>query len=86
MNDPLAERLTPPKLAKIWGVKPEKVIAFIKSGELDAIDISKHPGIGRPRYRISVKAVMEFENRRSVKPPPKRMKKPIQSAEVEKFF
>ena len=75
MTDSLGEWSRPRKLAQIWGVKPDTVIAFIKAGELDAIDISKNPGVGSPRYLISPKAIIEFEKRRAVKPPPKRIKR-----------
>jgi hypothetical protein len=61
---------TPPDLAKRWRVKPEKVIGFIRRGELRAFDVSTIPGVGRPRFRISIDAVIEFENRRGVQPAP----------------
>lgn len=56
--------LTPPALAKRWGITPEKVIAFIRRGELRAFDVAS-PGSKRPRYRILLDAVCEFEHRRS---------------------
>ena len=56
---------TPPQLAKRWGIKPSRVIAMIRSGELRGFDISATPGVGRPRYRISQDAVLEFELKRS---------------------
>ena len=59
--------LTPPELARRWRVKPSKVLGFIRSGELRAFDVSSRPG-GRPRFRIPVDAVIEFENRRMPKP------------------
>lgn len=59
------QTLTPPELARRWRVKPERIIAWIRSGELRAFDVSSNPGVGRPRYRISLDATIEFENRRS---------------------
>ena len=56
---------TPPQLATRLGVKPETIIRFIRRGELRAFDVSGRPGIGRPRFRIAVDAVIEFENKRS---------------------
>ena len=44
---------TPPRLATKWGVSPSKVIAFIKSGELKAFNISKYRH-NRPRYLIEL--------------------------------
>jgi len=66
---------TPPKFAKTLGVKPEKIIGFIQSGELIAIDVSAKPGVGRPRYRIPPSAIADFIARRTVTPrlkPPRR--------------
>jgi hypothetical protein len=37
--------LTPPELARRWRVKPERVIVWIKSGELRAFDVSSRPGV-----------------------------------------
>lgn len=73
--------LTPPELGRRWGVNPAKVIGWIRSGELDAIDLSSRPGIGRPRYRISTEAIELFESRRaagavSTSQRPKRTRRP----------
>jgi hypothetical protein len=70
-------KLTPPELAKLWGVAPEKIVFWIKSGELPAIDASRVRG-ARPRYLIDEDAIAEFEARRQVTPPlpqPKRRRK-----------
>ncbi len=78
--------LTPPELAKRWRVKPARDIAWIRSGELRAFDVSSRPGMGRPRYRIPQDAILEFENRRSgatTKATKQRRKEP---AGVIKFF
>lgn len=58
--------LTPPKYAERLGCKSETVIGLIRSGELRAFDISKKTAT-RPRYRISMDAIIEFENNRSGK-------------------
>lgn len=57
--------LSPPQYAKRLGIKPEKVLQWIRNGELRAIDVSSCPGVGRPRYRIPADAVVEFEETRS---------------------
>ena len=63
----MAERYyTPPQLAKLWGIKPGSVLGFIRSGELRAFDISSKPGVGRPRWKISLDSIIEFQNRRSL--------------------
>ncbi|MFV1968387.1 MAG: helix-turn-helix domain-containing protein, partial [Pirellulaceae bacterium] len=62
-------KLTPPELASRWGISPEKVVAWVRSGELRAIDASTRRG-GRPRYLIDISDVEAFERRRAVAPPP----------------
>lgn len=59
--------LTPPELARIWGCKPDKVLAFIKSGQLRAIDLSERRD-KRPRFRIDPADVELFETARQVVP------------------
>ncbi|MAT15623.1 MAG: hypothetical protein CMJ46_10180 [Planctomyces sp.] len=59
---------TPPQLAKRWRVKVEQVYAWIKSGELEAYDLSFRTGSRRPRYKIYRSAVEAFEKQRKVKP------------------
>ncbi len=76
--------LTPPELARRWRVKPSKVLGFIRSGELRAFDVSSRPG-GRPRFRIAIDAVIEFENRRAPKPVPKTRQRK-QSVDVIEYF
>ena len=60
-------KMTPPELARLWGVSPDKVTGWIRSGELSAIDASTKLG-GRPRYLIDQGAIAAFERRRAVVP------------------
>ena len=61
-------KVTPPQLAKRWGVSPDKIIYFIASGELRAIDASLRRG-ERPRYLIDEEDIAAFEAAREVAPP-----------------
>jgi hypothetical protein len=61
----MSRRFTPPKLAKFWGISPDKITALIKAGQLDAIDLAS-PGSKRPRYSISEESIVAFEARRAV--------------------
>jgi hypothetical protein len=79
-------KLTPPQLAAQWGIKPEKVIAWIRSGELRAMDASTRAGIGRPRYLIDETDVIAFENAREVRPRPKPARRRRADQQVIKFF
>lgn len=62
--------MTPPEVARRWKVSPDKVLAFIRAGELQAFNISSKPS-GRPRYRILMDEVIAFEQRRTVRQRPR---------------
>ncbi|MCH7728445.1 MAG: helix-turn-helix domain-containing protein [Planctomycetes bacterium] len=53
------------KLARRWGISPDKVLAWIRSGELKAIDASTRRG-ARPRYLIDEADIRAFEAARAV--------------------
>ena len=78
-------RITPPTLAKSWGISVDKVLAWIRSGELRAIDVSTRRG-GRPRYLLDVADIAAFEALRAVQPPlqkPRRRRKSNDSSVIE---
>ena len=80
-------KMTPPELAARWGVAPEKILHFIRSGELQAIDVALVRG-GKPRYLIDVDAIADFEARRAVTAPlptPRRRRKPTTSGITRHF-
>ncbi|MHC4404506.1 MAG: helix-turn-helix domain-containing protein [Planctomycetota bacterium] len=79
-------KLTPPQVAKRYRVNSETVIGWIKSGQLRAIDVSKNPGVGRPRYRIDPTDLIAFENRRLAVSPPKVSRRRRQAGSVIEFF
>ena len=60
-------KFTVPVLAKMWGVSPSKITAFVRSGELRAINLATKLG-GRPRYRIDRADIEAFERARQVVP------------------
>ena len=61
---------TPPQVAELLGIDHGKVIAWIATGELVAVDISQSVG-GRPRWRISHSALTRFLEGRQSRPPVK---------------
>ena len=65
----LRTKLTPPMIAKMWGVKCQKVLTWIRSGELKAIDVASRRG-GRPRYLVDIQDLAAFERSREVCPRP----------------
>ena len=86
MIAPPARMKTPPARAKELGVSPEKIVGFIKSGELAAIDVSLRPGVGRPRYRIRQDDWEAFLLRRSVVVTPKPKRRRKRDPNVTEYF
>ncbi len=62
-------KLTPPQLARQWGVSADKILSFIRSGELRAVNAASKRG-GRPRYLIDVADIAAFEAAREASSPP----------------
>jgi predicted site-specific integrase-resolvase len=73
---PTKAKLTPPEVARLWGIATEKVLAWIRSGELRAVNAATTLG-GRPRYLIDVDDLAAFERSRAttVTPPTKPAKR-----------
>lgn len=69
MSSNQRQKLTPPQYAKQLGVSTSKILDWIHSGELRAINVGN--GNLRPRFLIDIEDISAFENRRSVCPQPK---------------
>ena len=54
-------------VTKRFGVGEHTVLAWIRSGELPAINVSRRLG-GKPRWRITVESLQAFETLRSATP------------------
>ena len=63
-------KLTPPQIARMWGVSVEKVHAFIRAGELRAVNGALPGRKQRPRWLVDVEDLADFERRRSNQPAP----------------
>jgi hypothetical protein len=78
---------TPPELARRWGISPDKVVSWLRSGELRGINLALRAGPGkRARWRISLAEVEAFEQRRGATPTPRRTRRTKEQAEVIPFF
>jgi transposase len=77
--------VTPPELARRWGIDVHKVLQWIRAGELRAIDASTVRG-GRPRYLIDQVDVAVFEASRTVQPPAARLPRRRKDPAVIQFF
>lgn len=81
-------KLTPPKVAERYGISADKVIAWIRAGELRAIDVATRRG-ERPRYLIDEQDLAAFERSREVVPASPRVKarkRPARSPDYVKYF
>ncbi len=56
--------LSPAEIAAARGIAVHKVLSWVHSGQLEAVDVSEQP-TGRPRWRISSQALADFDARRS---------------------
>jgi hypothetical protein len=78
-------KLTPPELAKRWGVSSDKIRTFVESGELAAIDISTRRG-ERPRYLIDLADIEKFEAARAVVKVPEPKPRRKTPAPAKRYF
>ncbi|WP_171473414.1 helix-turn-helix domain-containing protein [Frigoriglobus tundricola] len=62
--------LTVRDAAERFGVGPATVLAWIRAGELPAVNVSRSPRSKKPRWRVSEAALAAFEARRAGTPPP----------------
>jgi excisionase family DNA binding protein len=78
---------TPPSMAKLLGVDADKVLGWIRTGELKAFNVATRSS-GRPRWRIEQEALDEFLQRRQspapVVPQPRRRRRKREG--VTEFF
>ncbi len=57
-----APHLTPPEVAARYRVKPDKVLGWIRTGQLRAVNVSDSR---RPRWRIAPADLEAFEEKRT---------------------
>jgi hypothetical protein len=78
--------VSPPQYAERLGVKPDKVLAWINTGELRAVNTATFRG-GRPRWRIPPDAIIAIENSRAAKPPVRVRRRPREKPpDVVEYF
>ena len=78
-------KFTPPQLAAQWGIDVQKVLHWIKAGELRAVNLATRRD-GRPRYAISPADIALFEAARVVQPPAPRIRRRRVDPNVIQFF
>lgn len=79
--------LTPPAVAIQLGVKPQKILDWIRSGELRAVNLAAVAHGQRPRWRISPADLDQFlATRRAVASVPRVRRSRRPPPDVIKFF
>jgi hypothetical protein len=64
----------PRDLCRRWRVGLDRIMGWIRRGELRALDMSSSRS-GRPRFVVTPESLAEFEARRTTTPPPKTVRK-----------
>lgn len=59
---------SPAELAAAWGVSHDKILEFIKTGELEAFNVASRRS-RRPQFKVTLAAVKAFQERRSGRDP-----------------
>ena len=77
-------KLTPPQIASQLGVAPEKVLTWIASGELRAINLATRPN-NRPRWYVDIDDLADFERRRSAVAPAKPSRRRNQPVSAKRY-
>jgi len=85
MRSNLPRFLTPPQVGRRLAVSPDKVIGWIRNGELRAVNVVGSLG-SRPRWRIDPADLAAFEARRSAGPTPKPVRRRRRDPQVIEFF
>jgi excisionase family DNA binding protein len=85
LGESVAEYLKPPQVGELLAVGHDKVLTWIHSGELRAVDVAAKRG-GRPRWRVWRSDLEDFLARRAATPAPKRRRRRKQPDHVTKYY
>lgn len=70
--------LNPAQVAEMWGISHDKVLEFIKTGELEAFNVASTRS-RRPQFKIPLAALKHFQERRSGRDPARSLPPPSPS-------
>jgi hypothetical protein len=65
-DDALPAYSTPPEIARLFRVRPTKVLSWIRGGKLAAVNLATSTAGKRPRYRVARESLQAFLAARSV--------------------
>jgi excisionase family DNA binding protein len=69
-----------------YEISVHTVLAWIRSGELRAVNVGRHPGSKKPRWRITEEALTVFEQMRTAAPPTPRTPRRKRPADIVEFY
>ncbi|HJZ56251.1 MAG TPA: helix-turn-helix domain-containing protein [Gemmataceae bacterium] len=82
-----AESYTVAHIAERYGVSSHTVLAWIDTGELQAVNVARSPRARRPTWRVTAEALAAFEALRSGGPvPPRASRRRRQPDGVIEFY
>ncbi|HYT94866.1 MAG TPA: helix-turn-helix domain-containing protein [Gemmataceae bacterium] len=73
-------------LTERYGVSEHTVLGWIRSGELQAVNVSRRLGSRKPRWRITQEALGAFEQLRTATPPLPKVRRRKRPADVIEFY
>jgi excisionase family DNA binding protein len=73
-------------LCERYGVGEHTVLSWINHGELRAVNVGRHLGAKKPRWRITQEALAAFELARTPTPPQPRARRRKRPADVIEFY
>jgi excisionase family DNA binding protein len=73
-------------LAERYGVGEHTILAWIKQGELRAINVGRNLDSKKPRWRVTQQALEAFEQSRAASLPLPRTRRRKRPAEVIEFY
>lgn len=78
--------LTLPEVAERYGVGLKTVRAWVASGELRTVNVSRSPGSQKPRLRVTADALDRFELLRQSESPSKPTRRKRSRAGVPSYY
>ncbi len=78
--------LTVRDVCRRYGVTEHTVLAWIRAGELRAVNVGRRPGAKKPRWRVTQAALDAFEAARTPAPIVPRQPRQKQRPDVIRFY
>ncbi len=78
------EGLSVCRFARRYAIGSQKVLGFIRRGELIAVNVATNAA-GRPQWRITAESVAHFERVRASKPPSKKPRRRVRPVNVDYY-